>query len=77
MTLEAAQEAKKAPYRRQAAARAGMRVLEIGCGWGGMALTLARDYGVKVLGVTLSEEQHKIATERARRRACRTGCGSC
>ncbi len=42
-----------------------MEVFEIGCGWGGMALTLARDYGVKVLGVTLSEEQHKYATERA------------
>jgi cyclopropane-fatty-acyl-phospholipid synthase len=39
--------------------------VKIGCGWGGMALTLARDYGVKVLGVTLSEEQHKIAKERA------------
>jgi cyclopropane-fatty-acyl-phospholipid synthase len=42
-----------------------MEVFEIGCGWGGMALTLARDYGVRVLGVTLSEEQLKVATERA------------
>jgi len=41
-------------------------VLDIGCGWGGTALTLARDYGAKVLGVTLSREQFKIATERAR-----------
>jgi cyclopropane-fatty-acyl-phospholipid synthase len=43
-----------------------MTVLDIGCGWGGMALTLARDYGARVVGVTLSEEQHKIATRRAR-----------
>ena len=34
-----------------------MRVLDIGCGWGGLALSLARDHGVEVLGVTLSEEQ--------------------
>ena len=40
-----------------------MRVLDIGCGWGGLALTLARDYGAQVLGVTLSEEQHRIATD--------------
>jgi len=43
-----------------------MRVLDIGCGWGGMALTLARDYGARVLGVTLSEEQFKIAKQRAK-----------
>lgn len=42
-----------------------MRVLDIGCGWGGMALSLARDYGVDVLGVTLSQEQHRVATTRA------------
>ena len=44
-----------------------MRVLDIGCGWGGLALTLARDYGVSVLGITRSEEQHAYATERAKR----------
>jgi cyclopropane-fatty-acyl-phospholipid synthase len=44
-----------------------MRVLDIGCGWGGMALHLARAHGAKVLGVTLSEEQHAHATARARR----------
>ena len=42
-----------------------MRVLDIGCGWGGMGLMLARDYGVEVVGVTLSEEQHAIANQRA------------
>ena len=43
-----------------------MRVLDIGCGWGGMALTLAQDYDVQVLGITLSKEQHKVACERAK-----------
>ncbi|WP_261331749.1 SAM-dependent methyltransferase [Maritalea mobilis] len=65
MSLEAAQEAKKHHIAGKLLLEPGMEVFEIGCGWGGMALTLARDYGVKVLGVTLSEEQHKIATERA------------
>lgn len=66
-TLEQAQAAKKKHIAEKLLLKPGMRVLDIGCGWGGMALTLARDYGVSVLGVTLSEEQHKIATERARR----------
>lgn len=64
-SLEAAQEAKKHHIAGKLLLEPGMDVLEIGCGWGGMALTLARDYGVRVLGVTLSEEQHRTATERA------------
>jgi cyclopropane-fatty-acyl-phospholipid synthase len=69
-TLDEAQAAKK----RHIAAkllldRPGLRVLDIGCGWGGMALTLARDYGARVLGVTLSTEQ----LARARRRAEEAG----
>jgi len=40
-------------------------VLDIGCGWGGMALTLARDYGAHVTGITLSEEQLAAARTRA------------
>jgi cyclopropane-fatty-acyl-phospholipid synthase len=39
--------------------------LDIGCGWGGMALTLARDYGAEVTGITLSEEQLHEARARA------------
>jgi cyclopropane-fatty-acyl-phospholipid synthase len=66
MTLEAAQAAKKAHIAAKLLLRPGMRVLDIGCGWGGMALTLARDHGARVLGITLSEEQHRVATERAR-----------
>ena len=64
-TLEEAQSAKK----RHVAAkllldRPGLRVLDIGSGWGGMALTLARDYGARVTGITLSTEQ--LAASRAR-----------
>jgi cyclopropane-fatty-acyl-phospholipid synthase len=43
----------------------GQRVLDIGCGWGGMALFLNRIAGVEVLGVTLSEEQLAVARRRA------------
>jgi cyclopropane-fatty-acyl-phospholipid synthase len=66
MTLDEAQEAKKHHIAGKLLIEPGMRVLDIGCGWGGMGLTLARDYGAHVVGVTLSEEQHKIATARAR-----------
>lgn len=66
MTLEEAQAAKKAHVAGKLLLEPGMRVLDIGCGWGGMALTLARDYGARVVGVTLSEEQIKVARERAR-----------
>ena len=65
-TLEEAQTAKK----RHIAAklflnRPDLEVLDIGCGWGGMALTLARDYGARVTGITLSTEQLAEATARA------------
>ncbi len=65
-TLEQAQAAKKAHIAKKLLIKPGMRILDIGCGWGGMALTLARDYGANVVGVTLSTEQFKIAQQRAR-----------
>jgi cyclopropane-fatty-acyl-phospholipid synthase len=65
MSLEEAQAAKKHHIAGKLLLEPGMEVFEIGCGWGGMALTLARDYGARVLGVTLSGEQHKVATARA------------
>lgn len=65
-TLDQAQAQKKAHIAAKLRLTPGMRVLDIGCGWGGMALTLARDYGVQVFGVTLSKEQHRVATQRAR-----------
>lgn len=67
MTLDAAQEAKKALIARKLLIEPEMTVLDIGCGWGGMALTLARDYGARVVGVTLSTEQHAYARARVRR----------
>jgi cyclopropane-fatty-acyl-phospholipid synthase len=65
-TLERAQADKKAHIAAKLYLKPGMKVLDIGCGWGGMALYLHRHYGVDVLGVTLSEEQLALARERAR-----------
>jgi cyclopropane-fatty-acyl-phospholipid synthase len=64
-TLDQAQLAKKAHIAAKLALKPGQRVLDIGCGWGGMALYLNRIAGVEVLGITLSEEQLKLARERA------------
>ena len=64
-TLEQAQANKKAHIAAKLALEPGMRVLDIGSGWGGMALYLHKVAGVDVLGVTLSEHQLKIARERA------------
>jgi len=65
-SLEEAQAAKK----RHIAAkllldRPGLEVLDIGSGWGGMAITLAREYGARVTGITLSEEQLAVSRQRA------------
>ena len=65
MTLEQAQAAKKAHIAAKLLLQPGLHVLDIGCGWGGMALTLARDYNVRVTGVTLSENQLATAQKRA------------
>jgi len=65
MTLEEAQTAKKRHLAAKLNLRPGLRVLDIGCGWGGLALHLARENGVEVLGVTLSTEQLEVARERA------------
>ena len=64
-SLEQAQADKKAHIAAKLALAPGQRVLDIGCGWGGMALYLHRVAGVDVLGVTLSEHQLKIAQQRA------------
>ena len=64
LSLEAAQEAKKAHIAAKLRIEPGMRVLDIGCGWGGTAITLARDYGARVVGVTLSQEQKAHAEAR-------------
>ncbi|MHA1600988.1 MAG: class I SAM-dependent methyltransferase [Alphaproteobacteria bacterium] len=64
-TLEAAQEAKKRHIAAKLALQPGMRVLDIGSGWGGMALYLARTAGVDVTGITLSAEQLRLSQQRA------------
>jgi cyclopropane-fatty-acyl-phospholipid synthase len=65
MTLEAAQAAKKAHIAAKLDLRPGARVLDIGCGWGGLALSLARMADVHVTGITLSVEQLRVARARA------------
>jgi cyclopropane-fatty-acyl-phospholipid synthase len=56
-TLEEAQDYKHDLVARKLGLRPGMRLLDVGCGWGGMVRHAAREYGVKALGVTLSEQQ--------------------
>jgi cyclopropane-fatty-acyl-phospholipid synthase len=56
-TLEQAQEYKFDLVARKIGLRPGMRLLDVGCGWGGMVMHAARGYGVRALGVTLSEQQ--------------------
>jgi cyclopropane-fatty-acyl-phospholipid synthase len=65
-TLEQAQENKKRHIAAKLRLEPGMRVLDIGSGWGGMAIYLAREFGVDVTGITLSTEQLAKANERAR-----------
>lgn len=65
-TLEEAQLAKKHHIAAKLNLdRPDFSVLDIGCGWGGLALTLARDYGARVLGINLSQEQLGAARARA------------
>jgi cyclopropane-fatty-acyl-phospholipid synthase len=66
MTLGEAQGAKLAHIAAKLALEPGHKVLDIGCGWGGMAIYLARHFDVEVTGITLSEEQLALARERAR-----------
>jgi len=56
-TLEQAQATKFDMVARKLALKPGMRLLDVGCGWGGMVMHAAREYGAKALGVTLSAEQ--------------------
>ena len=64
-SLDQAQSDKKAHIAAKLYLKPGQRVLDIGCGWGGTALYLNRVADVDVLGVTLSEEQLKVARRRA------------
>lgn len=64
ISLGEAQTAKLAHIAAKLALRSGDTVLDIGCGWGGMAIYLARHYDVHVVGITLSEEQLELARQR-------------
>ena len=65
-TLEEAQLAKKRHIGSKLRLdRPDLEVLDIGSGWGGLALTLARDFGARVTGITLSREQHAESQARA------------
>ena len=68
-SLEQAQINKKDHIAKKLLIEPGMDILDIGSGWGGLGLTLAKDYGARVKGVTLSTEQHKISNRRAREEA--------
>lgn len=63
--LESAQAAKMAHIAAKLRLAPGQKVLDIGCGWGGLALHLARTAGVEMLGITLSEPQLRHARARA------------
>jgi cyclopropane-fatty-acyl-phospholipid synthase len=64
-SLERAQIDKQALIAAKLRLQPGMRVLDIGCGWGGLALYLNRHFGCEVLGVSLAPDQVKFAQERA------------
>ena len=67
-TLDDAQLAKKRHLAAKLLLSAGERVLDIGSGWGGLALYLAEICGARVTGITLSKQQHRLATVRAQER---------
>jgi cyclopropane-fatty-acyl-phospholipid synthase len=62
-SLEEAQACKFDLVARKIGLREGMRLLDVGCGWGGMVMHAAREYGVKALGVTLSAQQASWAQQ--------------
>ncbi|MGL4601792.1 MAG: cyclopropane fatty acyl phospholipid synthase [Plesiomonas sp.] len=63
-TLEQAQEAKLGMICDKLQLKPGMKVLDIGCGWGGLAYYMAKNHGVSVVGVTISKEQQALAQQR-------------
>ena len=66
-TLEEAQEEKFDLVCRKLGLERGMRMLDVGCGWGGLAVHAAKNYGVSVIGVTLSEQQASWGQESVER----------
>ena len=64
MSLDDAQASKYELICRKLGLQPGMRLLDVGCGWGGMVLHAAREHGVQAVGVTLSQAQHDLARKR-------------
>ncbi|HUZ20053.1 MAG TPA: cyclopropane-fatty-acyl-phospholipid synthase family protein [Acidimicrobiales bacterium] len=64
MSLDDAQRAKYDLICRKLGLAPGMRLLDVGCGWGGMVLHAAEHYGVRAVGVTISRQQARLAAER-------------
>jgi cyclopropane-fatty-acyl-phospholipid synthase len=64
VTLDEAQAAKYELICRKLGLQPGMRLLDVGCGWGGMAMHAAKHHGVRAVGVTLSRAQHELASKR-------------
>jgi cyclopropane-fatty-acyl-phospholipid synthase len=72
--LDAAQEQKLDHICGKLRLQPGMKLLDIGCGWGGLILHAARKYGVQALGVTLSQAQFELASERIRQAGLQDRC---
>ncbi len=72
--LDRAQERKLDYLCRKLRLRRGERLLDIGCGWGGLLMHAAARYGVEARGITLSREQAGLATDRIRRIGLRNRC---
>ena len=68
MSLEAAQTAKCSLIANKLCLQPGQKVLDVGCGWGSLAMYLAENYDVEVTGITLSGEQFRVAKQEAERR---------
>lgn len=73
-TLDAAQEQKLDYICRKLRLQPGEKLLDIGCGWGGLILHAVREYGVRALGITLSQQQFLLATDRIRKAGLSDRC---
>ena len=72
--LDTAQERKLDILCRKLRLEPGERLLDIGCGWGGLVIFAAQNYGVDALGITLSEPQAELANERIQRAGLESRC---
>lgn len=72
--LDTAQERKLEYICRKLRLRAGERLLDIGCGWGGLVIHAAERYGVQAVGITLSPRQHALAQARIRAAGLQERC---